>query len=384
MSNYRDDTQETAVASATAWGGLTAIVEESALAVAALMFSVGVMHSADAVAADEVIDKAYSVTIEQAAAVDAVLDTKQGRDLALEQGKAADLFTGRLRVLHTDAAVASDQAMESLRSIVAESALASDQAFPQRSVTTLISESAHASDTSSQVASELVAESAVAADWHAGTTRAQDVLSDAAGASVEVFGGQQAAVPVTEVATVFAQVFDHLAAAGLIEEVAVVTEHGWSNLPEIGQAWTANADGWAMSRYAPLAFTSLAVINGVAYGMSADGVYALDGDTETIGGSLQTGKLDIGRGGLVHPLGAYLEYELNGTAQMDVTTTQSGAAETYTYDLPAESAGELTNGRFVFGRGLRGRHFSFALRITGTHGYINDLSVNSAPTKRRV
>ena len=129
MSNYRDDTQETAVASATAWGGLTAIVEESALAVAALMFSVGVMHSADAVAADEVIDKAYSVTIEQAAVADAVLDAKQGRDLVLEQRKAADLFTGRLRVLHTDAAVASDQSMESLRSIVAESALASDQAF---------------------------------------------------------------------------------------------------------------------------------------------------------------------------------------------------------------------------------------------------------------
>lgn len=118
--------------------------------------------------------------------------------------------------------------------------------------------------------------------------------------------------------------------------------------------------------------------------MAADGVYALDGGAETISGRIQTGKLDIGQGGLVHPLAAYLEYELDGTAEMDVTTTQSGQAETYTYALPAEAAGELTNGRFVFGRGLRGRHFSFALRITGTHGYINDLSVNSAPTKRRV
>ena len=139
-----------------------------------------------------------------------------------------------------------------------------------------------------------------------------------------------------------------------------------------------------MSRYLPYTFRGLAVIDGVAYGMSADGVYALDGDSETIAASMRTGKLDIGQGGLVHPLAAYMEYELDGAAEMDVTTTQSGQAETYTYTLPNEVADELTNGRFIFGRGLRGRHFSFTLRMTGTHGYINDLSVNVTATKRSV
>ncbi|MBX6209533.1 hypothetical protein ISD46_33795, partial [Pseudomonas aeruginosa] len=57
---------------------------------------------------------------------------------------------------------------------------------------------------------------------------------------------------------------------------------------------------------------------------------------------------------------------------------------TYSYPLESEPADELTNGRFKFGRGLRGRHFTFTLRLTGRHGYINDLSVESAPTNRRV
>ena len=384
MSNYRDDTQETAVASDFTWAGLGSIAEESARIVGTLAFGLMVMHASSAVAADEVFGSAVGIIVEQAVASDAVLDAKRAQSLTDERGKVAERWSGVLRVVHEDAATAIDTTLDAMRAVTVEQARIADEVIPQRRVAVLVSETARASDTTLQVATELLEDSAAAAEEATGRLRAKVLAKESATLADETFGGQQAAVPVTEVATVFAQVFDHLAAAGLIEEVAVVTEHGWSNLPEIGQAWTANADGWAMSRYAPLAFTSLAVINGVAYGMSADGVYALDGDTETIGGSIQTGKLDIGRGGLVHPLGAYLEYELNGTAQMDVTTTQSGAAETYTYDLPAESAGELTNGRFVFGRGLRGRHFSFALRITGTHGYINDLSVNSAPTKRRV
>jgi hypothetical protein len=38
----------------------------------------------------------------------------------------------------------------------------------------------------------------------------------------------------------------------------------------------------------------------------------------------------------------------------------------------------------VFGRGLRGRHFAFELRVSGLNAYINELSVTSTQTKRRV
>ena len=71
-------------------------------------------------------------------------------------------------------------------------------------------------------------------------------------------------------------------------------------------------------------------------------------------------------------------------ASLAVTTTQSGAAQTYAYPLAVEPAAELTNGRFVLGKGLRGRHFAFELQMQARSGVINDLRVDAAPTKRRV
>ena len=384
MSNYRDDTQETAVASDFTWAGLGSIAEESARIVGTLAFGLMVMHASSAVAADEVFDSAVGIIVEQAVASDAVLDAKRAQSLTDERGKVVERWSGVLRVVHEDAATAIDTTLDAMRAVTIEQARIADEVIPQRRVAVLVSETARASDTTSQVATELLEDSAAAADEATGRLRAKVLAVESATLADETFGGQQTAAPVVERARIAATVTDHLAARDIVADGATAEDGTWSNLPDAGQAWTANADTWAMSRYAPYSFSSLAVIDGVAYGMAADGVYALDGGAETISGRIQTGKLDIGQGGLVHPLAAYLEYELDGTAEMDVTTTQSGQAETYTYTLPQEVAGELTNGRFVFGRGLRGRHFSFALRITGTHGYINDLSVNSAPTKRRV
>lgn len=153
-----------------------------------------------------------------------------------------------------------------------------------------------------------------------------------------------------------------------------------------GNAWTANVDTWAMSRYQDYSFSELVVIDGVLYGVGADGVYRLDANS-FVDAKLTTGQLDLGQGQLVHPLGAYLEYELSGSSkklEIGVSTTQSGAKQTYTYNLPTEPSNYLTNGRVLFGKGLRGRHFSFEIKIGGLYGYINDLSIDMTTTKRRV
>ena len=166
----------------------------------------------------------------------------------------------------------------------------------------------------------------------------------------------------------------------------VFIEDDDSKEKQYGYAWTANVDTWAMSRYQDYGFSELAVINGVLYGVGADGVYRLDANS-FVDAKLTTGQLDLGQGGLVHPLGAYLEYELSGSSkkfEIAVSTTQSGAKQTYTYNLPTEPSNYLTNGRVLFGRGLRGRHFSFEIKIGGLYGYINDFSIDIAATKRRV
>lgn len=166
----------------------------------------------------------------------------------------------------------------------------------------------------------------------------------------------------------------------------VFIEDDYSKEKKYGYAWTANVDTWAMSRYQDYGFSELTVVDGVLYGVAEDGVYRLDANS-FVDGKLITGQLDLGQGSLVHPLGAYLEYELSGNSrklEVGVVTTQSGTKQTYYYLLPIEKADDLTNGRVLFGRGLRGRHFAFEIKISGEHGYINDLSIDMTATKRRV
>ncbi|WP_199851902.1 hypothetical protein [Variovorax sp. PMC12] len=383
MSNYRDDSQDTAVASDSTWIRLTAITEDAAKIVSLVLFGLLAIHTDSATASDEESGSTRYIAHEQVFASDAVLDGLRARDVVSESVAVGERLTERLRVLHLDSAAAADSVIDRAGALVADTARISDEALGQRRVRTLVIDAAKIYDFSGQFASVMVVDQAVASDWAGGRVHAQSLAVDTAVLADETFDARQAAAAmVIERVGITSAVLDHLHARDLVIDVAVA--EGGPMGEGAGQAWTANTETWAMSRYAPYTFTSVAVIDGVLYGVAEDGVHALDGGTDPITGRVATGKLDIGQGVLVHPLAAYLEYELDGTAKMDVTTTQSGTAETYGYPLAEEPAGELTNGRFIFGRGLRGRHFSFVLRLIGQRALVNDLRVETAPTKRRV
>lgn len=148
-------------------------------------------------------------------------------------------------------------------------------------------------------------------------------------------------------------------------------------------AWTMNTVNQAMSQYAPFEIERVSVINGVLYGESKNGIYRLDGGDETIIGTLTTDKIDYGEQ-LIKPSYAYTEYQTDGTMKLTVHTTQKGIKQSYTYTLPKERAGELTNGRFVFGRGLYGRQFAYTLTITARTAFIHDLNIHFEKTTRRL
>lgn len=385
MSNYRDDTQETAVASSDTWVGLRTITESTAKITSTLLFGLMVMHHDQATASDEVFDRAAHVVTETAVVSGEFSGSLAASVRVDERARITEKWSSRLRVLHSDEALISDTLIEGIRQAITESALVTDEVIDKRSTRSVITETATVTDFSGLYALDLMDESAVISDSVIGSLIARDLLNDTATVTNEVIDDHRARPPVVvEKARAESETFDTLRATDLIVDTAVVEGSVPGSLAGKGQAWTANVDTWAMSRYAPYGFSRLVVIDGVAYGEAEDGVYALDGGPEKIVSQLVTGKLDLGKGQLVHPTTAYTEYQLTGTAEMDVTTTQSGDPKTYTYVLPIEPAGHLTNGRFVFGRGLRGRHFSFALRMTGEQGGINDLSVNVAQTKRRV
>lgn len=153
---------------------------------------------------------------------------------------------------------------------------------------------------------------------------------------------------------------------------------------EIIGAWTTTADGWNMSRYYDYPYEQLIVIGDKLYGVTSNGIEELKQGAAVVAAQIKTAKLDLGNGGLVHPESMILEYSMEGQLSVDVGTTQTGYQQTFNYVLKKEPSDYLTNGRVVFGRGLRGRHFEFAVNIEGSTAYINDMVVNITKTKRRI
>lgn len=461
MSSYRDDNQDTAIASDRTFGGLRAAVDEVLRVSDALLFGIAITLSSQAIASDEVIDSSVQILNDSAVIADSVTDAKHASQLhsdnlkisertyynlsatqddsatisdylpaaavtavsidsavvadsiadqrnvvsvISDNAKASDTLTAIIKDMADDSAGVIDSVSDRLRAVqiidnqvmaidelvsttaylIEDSARAYSQAYGTRNVVSDVYESATAKDALLFNCSELIDDSATASDDSAGKWIARGALIDTAAISDEVLDSITQNAIIMDSINITDQAIDKQAARVLIVDGAVIEDTTLNSGGLQGQAWTANVDSWAMSRYNPYNYNRLVVINDVLYGEADDGIYQLNQEVYPVVASVKTGKMDLGKGALTHPAYAYLEYELDGNASMIVSSTQKGVEQQFTYVLPNELASELTNGRFIFGRGLRGRHFSFELVMVGTHGHINDLSIEHAPTSRRV
>lgn len=461
MSNYRDDNQDTAIASSKTFGGLSAVIEELLRVSDALLFGIAITLSSQAIASDEVIDNSIQVLHDSALITDSMTDAKHASQTHLDSAKISDSLRYNLMTMQPDSAAINDELLVgTVTALSIDSAQASDSTTSHRIVSHLITDSAHAKDSITAIERDLIIDSLSITDSATDKLQAVQLINDSAGVTDSAIGS--IATIITDSAFAYGQPFtqrnivsfatdrtpitdkllfnradiiiddvvvsdtttgkfgaagtlintavisdtvldsiiqnaiimdsiaitdeviDKLDTIVLIVDGAVIEDSVLSSGGAQGQAWTANVDSWAMSRYNPYNYNRLVVINGVLYGEADDGIYRLDQEVDAVTAIVKTGKMDLGRGQLTHPASAYLEYELNGGASMTVHSTQKGIEQQYTYMLPSEVAGELTNGRFIFGRGLRGRHFAFELIMIGTHGHINDLSIEHMPTSRRV
>ena len=383
MSSYRDDMNDTAVAHDATWMGLRSIAEGAARASNAILSAVLVLHMGNAVAGDGVVDRVRPLTVEQAQAQDVILDGVRAKSVFLDAAHAGDATIDRVRLLLTDAAQASDGFSAGFREVLIGRSAISDEVIHHKRVKDTPADKARASGGPVSVSRLLLADGAQAGDSMHGRVRGRHMAEDGAGVTDAIMDARQSvASPLMDRALASATAFDKLFAFDLVAD-GVQAEAGPIQFGDFGQAWTTNTGSWPMSRYAPFTFTSLAVIDGVVYATGAGGVFALDSQDEDIAALMRTGKLDMGKDTLVRLVEAPVEYELDGTAALDVTETQNGVApETYTYEPDARDALVLTNSRFQLGRGLKGRHFTFALSLQGRRGYINDLRVTVAPSKR--
>lgn len=388
MSDYRDDSTDTVTASGVVLSGLTSIVESAALAVSSVLFGVLVSHADIATASDVVTDSSAYLVTASAQAEDDVLETNTASDTTVEALQANDLLTiNALQVLHDEAIIITDGIVDLQGGITTESAAASDSVSAARTSYAVVVDTLTVRDAAYQSATEAVDDLVSVSDEVRQASRMTSVLSDSVVIADTIESAGAAPNLSSSLAVVADAVLDQMHAATRIDDDAIVLDAVIEPGMEIRQTWTANVDTWAMSRYTEFPFDQLAVIDGHLYGTNSIGVFQLTGTDpgEIIEATIQTGKLDLSGGLLTHPTSAYLEYELSGgTASMGVTTTQSGTSQHFEYPLAQEVANELTNGRFIFGRGLRGRHFTFTLNINAKRAHINDLSIAIAPTKRRV
>ena len=210
---------------------------------------------------------------------------------------------------------------------------------------------------------ELVVENLVFSDQVSGQRKVQSLAESSLSFSESIEGIKRASSSVTEL---------------------LFLDDEYHDGREIIGAWTTTADGWNMSRYYDFPYEELIVIDGQLYGVTANGIEELKQGSGVVAAQIKTARLDLGDGGLVHPESMILEYNLDGNLSVDVVTTQSGYLQKFNYVLQKEPSEYLTNGRVVFGRGLRGRHFEFAVNIEGSTAYINDMVVNITKTKRRI
>lgn len=461
MSNYRDDSQDTAVASDKLFSGLLGSVDEVLRIGDKLFFGLAMLVSTSAMAGAQVIDNAVQTLSDRATITSQVIDTKQSSQLHVDQAKIgdklnyglietvndsaviADSLVGatiqsttkdtaivsdsvtsqraaynlvmdgavisdsmtaierdvgtdnvtvsdgvndKLRAVQVinDTVTASDAIVDTAASLIIDSARIYDELIAKRIVVSLVQDSIKASDQLIFKRTDIITDSTPASDESAGKLFAFDTLIDQLTISDSVIDNINQNTVVSESALIVDEIIDKLHATVLITDGAVIEDTAINIGGYQGQAWSANSDSWAMSRYNPYNYNRLVVIDDVLYGEADDGIYRLDQESTAVTARVKTGKMDLGLGQLTHPSTAYLEYELNGGASMTVATTQKGSEQQYTYMLPNEVADELTNGRFIFGRGLRGRHFAFELIMIGTHGHVNDLSIEHIPTTRRV
>lgn len=290
----------------------------------------------------------------------------------------------RARLQAVDLAAAIDSIDIVQVSVLSDKALANDDVSFSKVAAKLSTDDIVASEQWLYVNEQWILDSALITNDLMGAATSRNVTSDTATATDFIqFDRGNKTVVLNDKALLGDFVIGTMRGFTTVADIAVITDE--SILPKTDgfSAWTSNTETWAMSRYEGLPVNRLTVINGVVYGESDDGVYRMDISDTTVTANVTTGKMDFGDS-LVHPSAAYLEYETDGNINMQVTTTQSGRAAGYRYLLPRETAKKLTNGRVLFGRGLRGRHFTFVLNISAKEGYINNLAIEALPTKRRV
>lgn len=135
---------------------------------------------------------------------------------------------------------------------------------------------------------------------------------------------------------------------------------GGGSATEDSQVWVVNLSNNATSTFENYAFNSFAKIGGRYFGLKADGLYLLEGDTDDtlpIRASVSFGKQDFGTPSKKNMTRAYVGGSSTGALLLKIIT---GDGTEYIY-AARDAAAFLRQQRFDVGRGLQSNYFTFEL-----------------------
>ena len=157
------------------------------------------------------------------------------------------------------------------------------------------------------------------------------------------------------------------------------------------EAWAINLDAggeggvFAATHYTGFPIQQIVEFEGSAYGITATGLYRLEGETDEaapIPWSVKTTPTDYGSIQLKRAITAYLGGNLGANAMVSVFVGQK-STESYTY--PNLRGPRLQNHRVQFGRGMASRHYACGVSdATGGQLELQSLDVEIVPIGRAV
>lgn len=175
---------------------------------------------------------------------------------------------------------------------------------------------------------------------------------------------------------------DCLEQIGTMDRVRVLTLNV-DGTGEVGaDAWVVNSDSGASSRYDRYGFNSFAAFGDKHYGAKADGIYLLEGATDSgtqITSGVAFGKHDFGGQNLKALQAVYVGVSAQGALFLKVG---DGLTE-YTYRARRTDP-EMRTQRFDPGRGLRSNYFTFDLTSEGDAFELDSVTFNVLASQRKI
>lgn len=149
------------------------------------------------------------------------------------------------------------------------------------------------------------------------------------------------------------------------------------------EVWAINLDSAATTRYENFSFNSFAQIGAKHYGAKYDGIYELDGDTDSgdsIAASVNLGRRDMDAQQLKRLDAAYIAVSSTGTMYLRVTDHDG---KMYTYSTRRSST-KIEQQRIDVGRGLRANFMTFEVVGIGADFEIAGLEFMAVALDRRI